>query len=81
MAKYLQITPAPDWFYAFNRGTDSLTVFYVAAWALTDAGTVIGLVGSVKGSGRLVEAPDVRDGIFLHRDELNDDELRAARKP
>lgn len=80
MAKYLQITPATDWFFVFNRGTASVTVFHVAAWALTDAGNVIGLIGSVKGE-RLVEPPGVRDGIYLHRDQLTDAERFASCQP
>ncbi len=77
MAKYLQIIPATDWFFAFNRGTASVTVFHVAAWALTEGGNVIGLIGSVNGD-RLVEPPGARDGMYLHRDQLSPDQLGAA---
>ena len=78
---YKQIIPATDWFYIeYHKEMDTLGMYHLAAWGLTETeGHVIGLI-SVTGSqrfdkenkmARLVSVPPNEIGYYKHRDELS----------
>lgn len=84
---YKQIIPATDWFYIEqHKEMDTLTIYHLAAWGLTETeGHVIGLI-SVAGSqrfdkenkmARLVSVPPNQIGSYKHRDELSLIEKKA----
>jgi len=83
---YKQIIPAAEWFYVeHSKIQDNIVVYYIAAWALTDAGHIIGLI-SVHGShthdkgnnmARLVTVPPTGSGQYKHRVELSENECKA----
>lgn len=85
---YTQVCTAQDWFFVHKTGreADPPIVWHIAAWALTDAGEVVGLVGAFgeeqgrEGvSPKLTIVPPV-PGAYLHRDQLSEIELQKARK-
>ena len=69
---YTQIMPAVDWYFKHDA-----TVWNVAAFALTDAGEVIGLIGAGK-DGMLKAVPVRTQGVYLHRRQLTGDEVESA---
>ncbi|STX52474.1 Uncharacterised protein [Legionella busanensis] len=84
---YKQIIPATDWYYVeYQDKQDSLVVFPLAAWALTEEDNyIIGLI-SISHSQqddkenkmpRLVSVPPTGGGLYKHKDELNEAELKA----
>ncbi|HGB2244981.1 TPA: methionyl-tRNA formyltransferase [Salmonella enterica subsp. enterica serovar Aberdeen] len=82
---YKQLIPAQDWY--FRHFTDQsdypVIVYQLAAWALTEEGSITGLVAIYdpkEGKAKLVTPPPVK-GNYLHRDQLTDKELAASRKP
>jgi hypothetical protein len=72
--KILQIMPAIDWYFKHDS-----TVWNLAAFALTDDGKTIGLVGAGN-DGTLKPVPVETKGAYLHRRQLTDDEITAADK-
>ena len=85
---YSQITSAQDWFFRHPdvRPGKAPILYPVAAWALkTDHdGTtqVVGLIAPIfpgDASRKLHEPPPV-DGYYLHRDQLNEEELQQLKK-
>jgi hypothetical protein len=74
MNKYIQIAPATDWYFKHDQ-----TVWHVAAFALTEQGEAIGLIGAVK-AGTLKSVPRQVNGMYLHRRQLTHEEIEAADK-
>lgn len=84
---YKQIMPATDWFYVdFVKAENTITLYPLAAWALTDDIKVIGLI-SVPGTqqvtedpiARLVSVPPSTSGHYKHREELSQNEITALK--
>ncbi|MBV7417700.1 hypothetical protein KW830_04460 [Comamonas sp. CMM03] len=80
--KTVQIIPANDWFF-IHAGDKKPTVHVIAAWALKDDGTTVGLIGGVQtGPGtvcpgnRLVGVPPVL-GTYKHLRDLSQAEREA----
>lgn len=71
---YTQIMPAVDWYFKHDS-----TVWNVAAFALTDKGEVIGLVGAGN-DGTLKPVPVRTQGVYLHRRQLTEEEVAQADK-
>lgn len=71
---YKQIMPAVDWFFKHDD-----TVWNVAAFALTEDGKVLGLVGAGS-DGYLKTVPTMTNGVYLHRRQLSAGEIEAADK-
>jgi hypothetical protein len=71
---YKQLIPAIDWYFKYED-----VVWNVAAFALTEDGRAIGLVGAGK-DGYLKPVPTQHEGIYLHRQQLSDNEIVAADK-
>lgn len=69
---YTQIMPSVDWFFKHDS-----TVWNVAAFALTDSGEVIGLVGAGN-DGTLKAVPVRTKGAYLHRRQLTAEEIEQA---
>lgn len=55
--KIIQIIPAEGWNAVFSSATESKTSERLACWALTDAGTVHGMV-AIKGN-----APELAENV------------------
>ena len=83
---YKQIIPADGWFFV-AQDHDKFIVFPLAVWALTEDGSVIGLIGNVLGGAehesssykstvRLVAVPPIV-GSYKRRDELSASEIEA----
>ncbi len=83
--RYKQIMPSTDWYFRHDNVEGSLTkstVYQLAAWALTNDGEIVGLVTVREpktGRPMLVTPPPVV-GDYLHKEQLNDDELLAAKR-
>ncbi len=86
---YKQIIPATDWLYvSHHKEMDSVSLFYIAAWALCeDDGAIIGLIslpGEVEDnrnkSPRLYAVPPSKTGFYKHINELNGLEKKALEK-
>ena len=69
---YKQIMPALDWYFKHDN-----TVWNITAFALTEDGKVVGLVGAGD-DGFLVNVPARTKGVYLHRNQLTDSEIEAA---
>jgi len=86
---YTQITPAQDWFFRHPglRPEDPPIVYQVAAWALKAPNSeghteVVGLIAPIfpgDASRKLHEPPPVEGG-YLHRDQLDQQELAQLKK-
>ncbi|WP_238554683.1 FitA-like ribbon-helix-helix domain-containing protein [Dickeya zeae] len=81
---YVQIIPASDWFFRHDNVPGSkrrATVYQLAVWALRNDGKIVGLV-TVRDpetqQPKLVTPPPVQ-GDYLHRDQLSDEEIDAAK--
>lgn len=83
--RYKQIMPSTDWYFRHDNvegcSTKS-TVYQLAAWALTNEGDIVGLV-TVRdietGRPKLVTPPPVA-GDYLHREQLEADEVLASKR-
>lgn len=83
--RYKQIMPSTDWYFRHDNvegcSTKS-TVYQLAAWALTHEGNIVGLV-TVRdietGRPKLVTPPPVA-GDYLHREQLEADEVLASKR-
>ncbi|HGY3698125.1 TPA: hypothetical protein ACNVDZ_004846 [Citrobacter freundii] len=83
--RYKQIMPSTDWYFRHDNvegcSTKS-TVYQLAAWALTHEGDIVGLV-TVRdietGRPKLVTPPPVA-GDYLHREQLEADEVLASKR-
>jgi hypothetical protein len=78
------LIPATDWFYVHKQipPTKAPVVYHVAAFALQDDDEVVGLIPVAtgnKGLPRLVKPPADVDGVYLHRDQLTEEEANLAR--
>ena len=69
---YKQLIAANDWYYQHDN-----VVWNVAAFALTEEGRVIGLLG-VGNDGALHPVPNHVGGVYLHRRQLTEREIAAA---
>ncbi|EAR1644331.1 methionyl-tRNA formyltransferase [Salmonella enterica] len=77
--------PSTDWYFRHDNvegcSTKS-TVYQLAAWALTNEGDIVGLV-TVRdietGRPKLVTPPPVA-GDYLHREQLEADEVLASKR-
>jgi hypothetical protein len=86
---YTQITPTQDWFFRHpNPQPGKAPIVYpVAAWALKapdhEGNTqVVGLIAPIfpgDASRKLHEPPPV-EGYYVHRDQLNEEELEQLKK-
>ncbi|KGF62100.1 hypothetical protein [Pseudomonas lutea] len=87
---YLSLTPAQDWFFrhaAPNPGQPPI-VYQVAVWALKPPkeeggrSEIIGLIAPNFGGmeSRMLHEPPPVPGCYLHRDQLNEEELKALAK-
>lgn len=86
---YKQIIPATDWLY-INRSDnyDALSIYYVAAWGLSESGNVFGLISmpgtqeydESGGCAQLVQVPPNKQGVYKHKDELTPQELQALKQ-
>ncbi|WP_139207441.1 hypothetical protein [Phytopseudomonas flavescens] len=90
MPKIVQITPCTGWFYVADTSDPrSCGVFEpVAAWALLDDGSVVGLMNDGRDSnqvgGAFLTPPVAQDegdplGDYLHESQLDELQLIAAR--
>jgi hypothetical protein len=82
---YKTIIPSTDWFFVQKELPSGPNVMRVAAWALTEEGEVIGLLGPIAPwqkdpHARLVPPPPV-EGTYLHLSQLTDKERESAAKP
>lgn len=83
-ALYKQIIPSPDWYFRHDNVEGSptkSTVYQLAAWALTHEGEIVGLVtvhDPKTGRPILVTPPPVA-GDYLHKEQLENDEVLAAK--
>ena len=83
--RYKQIMPSTDWYFRHDHvevcSTKS-TVYQLAAWALTHDGEIVGLV-TVRdvetGRPKLVTPPPIA-GDYLHREQLEADEVSASKR-
>lgn len=83
---YSNLIPATDWFYVHKQLTTQAdappVVHHVAAFALDEQGEPVGLIAVAQGNKappRLVSPPPGVDGMYLHRDQLNEQEAELAR--
>ncbi|HEX5339034.1 MAG TPA: hypothetical protein VFW53_11410 [Gallionella sp.] len=79
---YKSITSATGWYFRDDGAKGSPIVWQLAAWAMTEAGDVVGLVApagakNTDGSPKLARIPD-GGGRYLHRDQLTDEEFKAS---
>ena len=74
---YQQISGATDWFYVFQDASGGPCVMPIAAFAIAEDGSAVGLV-SASGSG-LVKPPPGTNGMYLLRDQLTGEELMALK--
>jgi len=72
--KIVQIMPAVDWYFKHDE-----TVWNLAAFALTEEGETIGLVGAGN-DGTLKTVPTATRGVYLQRRQLTEREIEAADK-
>lgn len=70
--KIVQIMPAVDWYFKHDA-----TVWNIAAFGLTDDNQTIGLVGAGH-DGTLKPVPTRTNGVYLHRRQLTEEEIKAA---
>ena len=85
MMSYKQIIPATDWFYVDSSTNNDVIIYHIAAWGLTEENSVIGLI-SVQGSqkwgptanfsARLMTVPPSKTGMYKHKNELHDREIK-----
>ncbi|QEL55467.1 methionyl-tRNA formyltransferase [Chromobacterium paludis] len=79
---YQTVTPAQDWFFVFKSEGRPI-VHHIAAWEQSDDGKLVGLIGGTKRNpyetSHLVTIPPV-DGVYLHREQLSEEELEAAKR-
>ncbi|MDB5960810.1 MAG: hypothetical protein JWP59_2104 [Massilia sp.] len=73
---YKSIAPCTNWFYTNKGPNDEDIVFAVAAWALTDADEVIGLIGETGAVtkdhvARLTAPPPVK-GAYITGERLTE---------
>lgn len=81
---YKQIIPATDWYFchATDLKNQPVVVYQLAAWALKDDGSITGLVtiyDPKEGRAKLVTPPPVK-GSYLHKEQLTEEEIIAAKK-
>lgn len=83
---YKSIIPATDWYFVDKPKSGEQVVWRIAAWALTNSGEVIGLLGGTgatadaDGIPRLVAVPPV-NGLYLHKEQLSPEEReKTARR-
>jgi hypothetical protein len=89
MPKIVQITPCSGWFYVADSNHPSCSGVFepVAAWALLDDGSVVGLLNDGHDSnqvgGAFLKPPESEDGDplgdYLHESQLDDFQRIAAR--
>lgn len=89
MPKIVQITPCTGWFYAadINHPSSSGVFEPVAAWALLDDGSVVGLLNDGRDSsqvgGAFLAPPIPQDGDpfgeYLHESQLDEQQMIWAR--
>lgn len=80
---YTNICPANDWFFrhAAPNEHNSAVIYQVAVWATKEDGHVIGLIAPcVNDDKHSLMAPPPVPGFYLHRDQLDDDELKLIKK-
>ena len=85
MVSYKQIIPATDWFYVDSATNNDVIIYHIAAWGLTEENSVIGLI-SVQDAqnwnpisnpcARLLTVPPSRTGMYKHKNELLDREIK-----
>jgi len=71
------VIPATDWFFVHKQLESSPIVHHVAAWRSFDGANLAGLVPVAQGNGvqpLLVPALSDVNGIYLHRDQLTEQE-------
>lgn len=82
---YKQIIPATDWYFRHDNVpgvAGKSTVYQLAAWALKENGDIVGLVtvrDPKSGQPKLVTPPPVV-GDYLHKEQLTDEEMVAAKR-
>lgn len=83
--KYTAMVPATDWFFVHINDAHSksnYTVHHLAVWAITDSGSIVGLLPvsdpTVRGEtgAKLVPPPPIK-GDYLHREQLSAAMLEA----
>lgn len=84
------IIPATDWFYVHpsSRIGEGEIVHHLAAFALTENDTVVGLVpvggqlnlGSRQPPQLVAVSPNISEACYLHRVQLDGIQLGAAKK-
>lgn len=86
---YTQITPTNDWFFRHGgvRPNDPPTLYQVAAWALKAPDEkghteVVGLIAPIfpGDAGRRLHEPPPVEGYYIHREQLNEQELEQLKK-
>ena len=80
---YTSITPATDWFYVHPKAPPETgaVVYHVPVFAVDgDTGDVVGLIPVFYGGvPKLVAPSDSLGGVYLHRDQLTEEEAELAR--
>ena len=71
---YTSIAACDNWFYTAKGAHDEEIVFAVAAWALTDSGEIIGLIGQTgavtkEHVARLTSPPPIK-GSYVSGERL-----------
>jgi hypothetical protein len=87
MSSYSQITPAHDWYFRHDTQDGKPILYPVAVWALkadeTGKSTVIGLIAPIfnqKDIDRVLHEPPPILGYYIHREQLNEEELRQIQR-
>lgn len=81
--KIKQIIEAKDWFFVNHVDSKTVVVQHLAAWALMENGSVLGMITAGISSmhenkmARLVLIPSCDGGMYKHREELSDEERRV----
>ncbi|KAA0073152.1 hypothetical protein CIW54_27945 (plasmid) [Paraburkholderia sp. T12-10] len=74
--KIQSIAPCTGWYYTAKGARDEDIVFDVAAWAITDAGEVVGMISASDaatddGVARLVAPPPIK-GMYVPAERLTE---------
>jgi hypothetical protein len=80
--KIQSIAPCTGWYYTAKGSRQEDIVFNVAAWALTDAGDVIGMIpvsdaATGDNVARLVAPPPIK-GTYVPAERLTEQQKAAA---